>query len=418
MRTILFLVGEKLSANGICVEAIMKELNVRGYKVICITNQEYKSPKSEISDGIFVKRIKPRLTYRLNAWCNQHHGILSILVNKLSFALNKIKLLFSILTWPLISPLYTFRFYKEARKTYDNETYDCIISTYTQIDTLIAGYFIKRKFPEVNFVPYFLDSLSGGAGPKMFSKDWIIKRGLIWEKVLLKSANKIIVMKSSRKHHEQYSARQEYYPKIRYLDIPLLSVNNSEFPRTSILDQNTINVVYIGSIPYHIRNPEYILEIFSRLKSEKYTFTIIGKNTCPEIINDAMEKCVGNQIKIIKSIPHVEAVKVLRDADILINIGNNISTMVPSKIFEYMSTGKPIISTYPIENEPSLTYLEKYELSLLLNEKHGDIQKDVSRVEEFIDSSIGKRVDFNEMKNKFYENTPQAFVEEIELLFK
>lgn len=418
MRTILFLVGEKLSANGICVEAVMKELNTQGYKVICITNQEYKSTKSEMNDGIFIRRIKPRLTYRLKTWCDNHTGIMSILISKLSFVLNKIKLFLSVLSWPLISPLYTFRFYKEAKKIYDNEGYDCIISTYTQIDTIIAGYFIKKRNPEVKFVPYFLDSLSGGVGPKIFSKEWTIKRGLEWEKKLLKRANKIIVMKSSQKHHEKFSVLQEYYSKIRYLDIPLIIMNNSELARTNIIDHDNINLVYIGSIPYHIRNPEYILEVFKRLNLKKCTFTIIGTNTCPEIIKNAKDNCVKNQIKVIKSISHPEAMKVLRDADILINIGNNISTMVPSKIFEYMSTGKPIISTYPIEDEPSLAYLDNYRLSLLLDEKRGNIQNDVSRVETFIESSKGKKVDFDELKNKFYENTPQAFVKEIEMLFE
>lgn len=37
MKTILVLIGEKLSANGICADAVMQEMQNRGYKVICVT---------------------------------------------------------------------------------------------------------------------------------------------------------------------------------------------------------------------------------------------------------------------------------------------------------------------------------------------------------------------------------------------
>lgn len=419
MKTILVLVGEKQSANGICADAIMKEFYTKGYKVVCITNQEHSSKTTENNTEIMINRIKPRLSYRLRTWSNQNSGIIAKIVSKLSFVLNKFKLILSIPTSQLISPSYIFRFYKGAKELYEGERFDCIISIYTQIDTVIAGYFISKKYPEVKFVPYFLDSLSGGYGPKVFSKDWVLKRGLKWEKILLKRADKIIVMKSSQKHHEKYSRFQEHYSKMRFLDIPLLTLDNLELVNnsTSILDQNKINLVYLGSIPYNIRNPKYMLEIFKRLNIKNCTLTIIGTNTCPDIIRKAQEESTKNKINVISSIPHEEAKVVLKNADILINIGNNISSMVPSKIFEYMSFGKPIISTFPIDDEPSIPYLKNYPLSLLLKEDWNQLDEDVLKVENFIKSCKGEKVDFNKLKRLMHNNTPQAFVEEIELLF-
>lgn len=417
MKKILFLVGEKYSANGVCVEAVMRELQKRGYKVNYITNQEYKENKSEIIDGIQAMRIKPRLIYRLNNWCNNHSGIVSSLVSKLSYVLNKIKLIMSIPSWPLISPLYTLRFYKAAKKLYESENYDCIIPIYTQIDTVIAGYLIKRKYPNVKFVPYFLDSLSGGYGPKYFSGKWIINRGLFWERRLLSRADKFIVMKSSQKHHEQYSRFEEYYSRISILDIPLLTeVNNNVFVPTKLLDNNKINLVYVGSIPHHIRNPKYLLEVFNLLSIENCTLTLIGTNTCPEIIREAQINSKKNRIEIIQRISHTEALNVLKNADFLINIGNNIASMVPSKIFEYMSIGKPIISTYPMDDEPSITYLDKYPNKLLLKENWDHLNEDAIKMETFIRKTIGNNVTINELKERMFKNTPQAFVEEIEII--
>lgn len=417
MKKVLLMVGEQLSANGICANSVMRELQSSGFKVICVTNQDYKTSKSETVVGIKIERILPRLTYKINAWCNHNSGKLSRILIKLSLLLNKLKLILSIPSWPLISPMYTYRFYRAAKDLYDRESYDCIIAIYTQIDTVIAAHFIKKKYPNVKFVPYFLDSLSGGYGPKNFSRDWIIKRGLKWEGRLLPNADKIIVMKSSQEHHEAYSRYEDYYSRMTVLDIPLLSFQRKGAKTTNILDQSKINLVYLGSIPYHIRNPKYILEVFKRLNIENCTFTIIGTNTCPDLISKAQTESPKNPIVLIKSITHGEAINVMKNADVLINIGNNISSMVPSKVFEYMSVGKPVISTYPIDDEPSISYLKMYPLSLLLKEDYEHIDEAVLQAESFINTTRNQQVDFELLKDKMYINTPQAFVEEIKKLF-
>ncbi|WP_143315077.1 glycosyltransferase [Clostridium sp. HBUAS56017] len=414
MKKVIVLVGESLSANGICAEAIMKELKSNGYKVTCITNKEYKTSNYEVRNGVKYIRIKPRLINRLNSWCDKHIGYRSWLVNKFSTVINKIKLIIFIPLWPLISPMYTYRFYKVLKKTYNEEKYNCVISIYTQIDTVIAGCLIKKKHPEVKFVPYFLDALSGGYGPKIFSNDWVIKRGLKWERKLLQNADKIIVMKSSQKHHEKYSKLEKYYSRITVLDIPLIIPKKQEIINTNILDKSKINLVYIGTIQYQIRNPRYILEIFKRINVNNCRLTLIGNNNCHEIIKRAQVES-KNEIVVMKRISHTYAISVLSNADILVNIGNNISSMVPSKVFEYMSIGKPIISTYSINNEPSLTYLKRYPLSLTIKEDLEHINEAVLQVEKFIKNSNGKLVDFNVIKDEMYINTPQAFVDEIKL---
>lgn len=413
MKKILILVGQKLSANGICINVIIEELARNDYQVFCLTNQEYGTSRTRIEDGVEIIGIKPRLTYIMTSWGNNHSGIISKLAKIVSSILNKTKLVLSIPTWPLISPIYSLRFYKAARDMYRINKFDCIISVYTQIDMVIAGHFIKRKFPEVKFVPYFLDSLSGGYGPKLFSKNWTINRGLWWERRLLNNADKIIVMKSSQKHHEIYSKSESYYSKMKILDIPLLTPSYNDEIETDLLDKSNINLVYVGSIPCHIRNPKYILEIFKKIKTKNCVFTIIGTNTCPEIIRKAQTESKDKKIVIMKQMPHDDVLRVLNNADVLINIGNNLNSMVPSKIFEYMSIGKPIISTFPIDDEPSIKYLSIYPLSLMIKEDWELLDENVCRVEKFIEEYAGKKVNLDELKEEMYYNTPQAFVEEI-----
>ena len=417
MKRILFLFNEELSANGICAKAVIKELQKKGYEVECISNQEINLPNEETVSGVRYSRIKPRLTYRLMSKKLHENGVKGKLISTLGFLLNKLKLIMSIPTWPLISFSYTFRFYKTAKQIYKQRPYDMIITVYSQIDTLIAGYLIKKKYPNVKFTPYFLDSLSGGYGPKMFTNKWTIKRGKKWEKIILRQADLIIAMQSSKSHHKKYSMNEDYYKKIIFLDIPLLINNQNLISNDKFLSEDTINFVYVGSIPCHIRNPKYILEVFSRLNIGDCTFTIIGTNTCPDVFIKALENSGKNKIRVLDPKPHNEIISILSHSDFLVNIGNSLNTMIPSKIFEYMSFGKPIISTSSIFDDPSKEYFKMYPLTVSIDEDWNKIDQNVMMVERFVNDNLNETVNVDEIQKVMYENTPKAFVDVINNFF-
>ena len=83
------------------------------------------------------------------------------------------------------------------------------------------------------------------------------------------------------------------------------------------------------------------------------------------------------------------------------NIGNKVLNQVPSKLFTYIATGKPIINLCTSRNCPTIPYLDKYPLSL--NVFEDDILEARKQVESFIANSVGKRVAAEEIAHDFYE---------------
>lgn len=411
MKRILFLFSEEFSANGVCAKAVIKSLTENGYEIECITNQEMGLATDDVIDNIRYSRIKPRVVYRLMKLSSNDAGKI---IGVLAKFINKLQLLISIPTWPLISIFYTLSFYKKAKQVYTERPYDMVVSIYSQIDTLIAGFYIKKRYPSVKFVPYFLDSLSGGYGPKIFSTKWTIKRGLKWEGFLLKHADQIIVMKSSKAHHDKYSKDRKYYERMIFLDIPLLENRGTTISSDSNLNRGVINFTYAGSIPCHIRNPKYVLELYKRISIGECVFTIIGTNTCPDLFLDYTSSNMKNRIEMLGSLSHSQTISMLNQADFLINIGNNINSMVPSKVFEYMSMGKPIISTSSINDDASKKYLLQYPLSIVIEEDWDKIEQSTQKIETFVHKNLGKVVQTNEIRKLLYENTPEAFVDVVE----
>lgn len=414
MKKILFIVTESRSANGICVKAVMDELTDRGNEVFCLTNRELGDGKSDdVRNGVTYSTVKPRLCYRLDARAaslpkgSKRRRLISLM----SFALNKAKLVLTYPTWPLISPAYAGRIYRKAKSICKTQGIDTVIPIYTQIDTLIAAEKIKRKLPDVEYVPYFLDAFSGGYGPKVFSKEWTVKRGLKWEAKLLPRADKIVMMRSVIPHYEKYKDKITYYDKIRFLDLPLFKPTEScvEAKKDRAEGEERVtDLLFVGSIPAHIRDPRYFIELFGKLDDPALRFTIIGTSTCESYLEEAARK--DERIRLVGRVDHKAALASMSSADALVNLGNNDPKMTPSKIFEYMSCGKPIISTAPIENEPSKVYLENYPCKYIIDERK-PIEEHIEPLKRFLSETRGASVNAERLSEIFCLNTPAAFAE-------
>ncbi|MBQ8829966.1 MAG: glycosyltransferase [Oscillospiraceae bacterium] len=407
----LFIVTESASANGICTKAIMDVL-AKNNEVFCITNREWGSETSYVKDGIAYYTVKPRLVYRISSMIAKRNmpQLLKKALQLIKRVMDRAKLLVSLPTWPLISPAYSKRIEKEARRLCGEFGIACIVPVYTQIDTLIAADRIKKDHDEIMYIPYFLDSLSGGYGLRVFSEMQTRVRALRWERRLLQSADWIIAMESSRKHHEKYSFSESYYGKMKFLDLPLL---RTELPDAAepLFDEKCCNLVYVGTLPHGIRSPKYILNVFKMLEGQQYQLWFIGTND-NVTLNEAVSE--DTRIHIVGRCSHEIAMQYELQADVLINIGNTNPNMTPSKIFEYMSFAKPIVSTKASDEEPSVRYLGKYPQTLILDEERTDFASAAEELKSFIERSSTQGIDCGRIHEVFFRNTPQAFADFLE----
>lgn len=405
----LFIVTESRSANGICTKAIMERL-AESHCVYCITNREDGQGPAYQQGSVQYYTVRPRLVYSMASRLAQRDApsARAKAERVALFIINKLKLILTAPIWPLISPLYANRLYRTARSVCRKQSIDCIVPVYTQIDTLIAACRIKKRFRSIQYVPYFLDSLSGGYGPRYFTKDWIRRQGLRWEHLLLPEADHIIAMESSRRHHRAYSSRMVYYDRIHFLDLPLLTAPNPEAALgPDLMDPHQINLVYVGTLPNGIRSPEYVLKVFSHIRDQRWQLYFVGEDG-HEKLNFAARQ--DPRIHVIGRVSHETALRYEAQASALVNIGNRNPNMVPSKIFEYFSWGKPIVSTAASGDEPSIPYLRRYPRVLILDETAPDPGAEAERLVAFIDAARGASICPSVIQKEFYSNTPEATV--------
>jgi hypothetical protein len=113
------------------------------------------------------------------------------------------------------------------------------------------------------------------------------------------------------------------------------NASSSQTPRT-------INLLYIGGFHRGIREPDLLFDLIRRLNQNsdlEFILTIYGPANgfdlnvadCPQIIYKGM-------------VERDKAMELISEADILVNVDNMNCVMSPSKIVEYIGTGRPMLN--------------------------------------------------------------------------
>lgn len=409
----LFLLGSYLpyaSANGVCVEKIALLLKNHGNDVFCLSMKRYDDVNFEEIDEIKVYRINNLWHNQVLDWCDLHPNLFCVhLYRKIALWLWRFKRIILFFLYPLSSPIFAYKYYRKSKQICKDDKIDCVIAVYQPFESLFALYFLKKAFPALKSAVYCLDSLYAGFHTRLFPTSFSIRRMLFVESKCFESFDLILIL------NVQYGYYITRYPEVKFInklcpvDIPLI-IKKKENDNLLLQQRNDAYVlVFAGSINMPVRDPRYMLEVLSKIHKFPCNFYIYGKNNCLKYFESKIQSLSDNIFHIFMEgcVPHKKINDLLLNADILINIANNDPRQIPSKIFEYMSFGKPIISFYKNEEDPSLPYLKKYPLALIIKEDWNKLEENAADISDFIKDARMKSVSFSTVENLFSENTPE-----------
>ena len=402
MKRILILLGRyfpKPSPNTLCVQNIIDLLPKEEYQIDIISAYD---DGLETNNAYNVTKIKRGLIQSLLYKFEDKTDALSKRISSLLMLIKKIKMIPCIPIWPWLDPIVTIKELKAARKKFEHQKYDIVIAIHNPLSSLIVAHKLKQQYKDARFIAYFIDSLSGGYVPHFMKKSTYNKKAVKWEKRLLNNADTIVFMESSRDYHQEVYQNSPLAEKIVYLDLPVLRKRTA----APVKQINDILFVYVGALNLNVRSPEYFLKLFSRIKNDTWKAVFIGESNCA-LLNDYAK--TDSRITVVGKCSHDEALNYESKATVLLNFGNKNPNMAPSKIFEYMSWGKKIVSTYSISDDTSIKYLNKYPAALLLDERDEDFEKSADVLKNFVETKM-EDVPYEQIEKIFWQNTPEAFI--------
>lgn len=404
MNNYIFLTNQYLpkpGATGLCVHQLAKQLASKGENVYTVCYED--GDKEEQYDGVKIIKINIPLS------CKEYKKS-SKIIKKLQRVLSLCSKLIHFRQYPLKSFRLIHRYKKAISNILEEKGKVTIIASYTPLEAVVAAASIKRKHPNtVKVLYYSTDTLSNEQGNGGFlSAEYRMNLGVKWEKRLFEIYDKILIMECHKEHY--LNLLPEFKNKYQIVSFPLFKKIESSH---NIKKDDRVSLVYAGTLYQKLRNPQFLINMLMELKNIiNYKAYFLGGGDCDLILKNA-EKDSSNVISYLGMQSHKKALEYINNADILLSIGNEESPMAPSKIYEYMSTGKPIIHVYTYKKDPCLIPLQKYGNALLIN-ANSDV--DILKVKKFINER--KCLDYDGVKNKFIQSTPEYTIGIIEKIWE
>jgi len=288
------------------------------------------------------------------------------------------------------------KFSKVLEKIYLEKSIDVVISVSDPICCALSVLKFKKRHPEVKWINCFMDPFT--FQPSKYR--YVIFKNLRREK---NYRNEVEIYNTAdfnlftEELYKMALSKFNQKPEKTYLMKYILNEIPSSTVSTIHEAVDKIRMVYAGTFLKDKRNPKYCLSVLSQMPEVELDMYIHFSN-CDDVISQYLSK----SIRRLSSVDRKRYCEIItNEYDILLNLGNNFSLQIPSKFYELISTGRPIVNFYQLKDS-QYDMIERYPLGLNvgLNEADADI-----KILTFCKKMIGKRLSFKEVEQLFPEHS-------------
>lgn len=298
-------------------------------------------------------------------------------------------------------------YYKYLKKVNSEKKIDTIIPVSLGFESVVASYKFRKKNNEVKMIPYLFDPFTFNASlhKRPFFYKMRTKNHLELEQKIFSLSNKIFILPQLEQIMKTSFAN--FYSKVILTEHPLLEKSNASPIKGMFEDNKKIKIVYTGTLYQSIRNPEYLLTVYQLIEdadmsSQLHMFTA---GNCDNILN-YFKGYLKESLILHGTVSLLEAQSAMHNADILINLGNTVTYQIPSKIFEYIATGKPIIHFYSHKEDKVIEILESYPLALCLESDPAQLRENSKKFLDFCMVNAGGILNYDQIEKKYFSALP------------
>ena len=264
---------------------------------------------------------------------------------------------------------------------------------------LYINGFLSHK--DTKYIPYFMDPWASYIGAKSHYKEYMVLENLVYD-----NADAIIVTPEMYYKNNMINPLQQYLSKTWPLELCCLKriVDDGEI---EYFDKSKINCLFCGSLQdLSVRDPTFLFKIIENIDNDSIVFHLV--------VNYFSEDCKRIYLRHIKDnnncilyerLPLSTCHSMMAQSDVCINIGNSCDNQLPSKVFDYMGAGVPIINLHNIEDDTTKILLRNYPLKLNLNETSVDMDISLGKFELFCKNMKGKRVEYGILERIYHNYT-------------
>lgn len=237
--------------------------------------------------------------------------------------------------------------------------------------------------------------------PYASNQDYAAPGGYAREGKLLDAMDAVFITPQALPDYEEGAPLHAWRGKVRVLGFPAL------LPAAPPPAHEGWRCVFCGSLYPGVREPDFALQLFTALDDPRLTLTMAGGGW-PRFAAQAQaaSAALGGRFQRPGTLPPDEAAALEAGADVLLNLGNRYDNQMPSKLFGYLGTGKPVLHLAVSESDPTLPYLARYPLALVLHKKDGVTPQTVQTLRSWLDAVCGQYLPYARVAALYPEFTP------------
>jgi len=397
---------------------IAEYLAKKGKHVDVICSWKPGLARSEILNGVHIHRVGNTAVKMLRKRFKNNDSVKNVTLKEKEKSKNKLLLFlkwfydhtWKKIYWPDFACLWYFSALRKAKYLLMTGKYDKLITVSIPFTCHIVGLSIKKHNPDMLWVmdigdPFYILDTTPVNNYKIYRR----LNYLIEEKII--SCVDIISVTTEALAKIYRNVFPESNKKV-YVIPPLISLSGkSDIKNHIFLKKDKIRLVFVGTLYKAIRSPKFLLQLFRILLQaslgDKLEMHFFGRiHDCSDSF-EPYEDLLDNKIFIHGLVDHNIALRAMKEADFLVNIGNDTSYQLPSKLVEYMSSGKPIINLISSSDDSSLPLIKDYPLHINITGNDITEENKVLLLESFIKNTLGKVVNSEKVKqiiNPFSED--------------
>jgi hypothetical protein len=427
VKHIVFLIGEYkpfISPNGNIADSLIQEFKDK-YKITIITRQnDLRLEKKCIIDGINVLRIRD---YNLSLHKHFTEKILnsnSIFTRVLyKFLLHAKRMFFYIprlFRRQSVSKYYINKIQCILKQVNSQQKIDILIPVSAPHEEVFAGVEYKKNHDsKCKLLIYQLDRFANANSlyEIKMGKMQKLNNNIQLELDALDICNRLFILPPLQQYYKSKKFEM-LQKKIVVTEHPLVR-KIKDLQISEIRNENSIEVLYGGSLDLNLRNPTYLFKLLNTdmMRNSNIKLSLYSFGNCQSIINK-YKRILKETIFDHGRVSSKEIGVAMKNCNILLTIGNNSDNEVPSKLFEYLSYCKPIIHLYYSEKDAYLEYLKSYEFSLCIKMDEDSIEENSRLFYEFCNKYQYSNISFDTINDVFKACTPgfvaKQFIDVIE----
>lgn len=306
-----------------------------------------------------------------------------------------------------------FTYYQECLQLIGNQHFDLVVAQCYPEKCVWAGAMLKENGYVSKLMVIYWDNIYGKLPRRIIPENYAIKGQRKAESYIARQADQLVMLYPIKSFYEQYGDVPEAEGKRIFLGIPSILKPKSlpVSPYQDVIKTGKINILYSGTI-FRLDYVKYLVDLLNMsTKAESFNLIFFARGIAQRDF-ERLKEIFRGDIVYHDWIPQDSLLALYSKVDFFTSFPGN-PTAICSKVYEYMSYGKPIFLLYDDDRDVNVSTFSRYPAFVALDVREC-AEKNIVPMNRFVTENKGRDIPFETTEALFPCDTPKAYVDLIE----